>query len=69
LYCLIRDRRFLHFGNEYSLEMRAHVANAGARMAKDDNTKLRIVKKTNEAKIDLVVAAAMATHECLRLNL
>lgn len=65
-YSFVKDRRIIHFGDP---NMRQHIANAAARMAKGENTKLRIVKKAAESKIDLAVAGSMATHECMRLNL
>lgn len=69
LYTFIRDRRILHYGGPDSVDMREHLNNAAARTAKGDNTKLRIVKKSADSKIDLAIAASMATHECMRLNL
>ena len=66
LYDLIRDGRVLHDG---SLALRDHVANANAKMGKEEDTRLRIVKKAESRKIDLVVALSMAAFEALRLNL
>lgn len=39
-----------------------HVANADIR-PDNEGTKMRIVKRAKDLKIDLAVAAAMATHE------
>ncbi len=66
LYDLIRDRRVSHDGNP---ELRQHIANANAKLEKDQDSKLRIVKKTQNRKIDLAVALSMACRECLRLLL
>jgi len=66
LYDLIRDKRLEHPPDE---DFREHIQNAAAKQAKSEDTRLRIVKRTNEGKIDLVVAASMAVFECLRLNL
>jgi phage terminase large subunit-like protein len=67
LYDLIRDRQLHHDGT--SQEMREHILNAAAQMAPKEDTKLRIVKKEAESKIDLVVALSMAASRCLFLNL
>jgi len=66
LYTYIRDRKMLHFGDA---NVRDHITNAAAKIAKDSNTKMRLVKKASASKIDLAVALSMATHECVRLNL
>jgi phage terminase large subunit-like protein len=66
LYDLIRDRRLEHPADP---EFRIHIQNAAAKQAKSEDTRLRIVKRTNDGKIDLVVAASMAVFECLRLSL
>jgi phage terminase large subunit-like protein len=66
LYDLIRDRRVSHDGNA---DLRQHIANANAKLEKDQDSKLRIVKKTQSRKIDLAVALSMACWECLRLLL
>jgi len=66
LYDLIRDRRLEHSPDE---DFRQHIMNSAAKQAKSEDTRLRIVKRTADGKIDLVVAASMAVFECLRLNL
>jgi phage terminase large subunit-like protein len=63
---LIRDRHLAHYGDP---DMREHIKNAGAKQAKDEDTKFRIVKKTEKNKIDYCIANSMASAECLRLNL
>ena len=62
---LIRDRRLWHRGE---VDMREHVQNADAKIDLED-TKIRIVKRSERLKIDLLVALSMAAHETLRLNL
>lgn len=66
LYDMIRDQRIHHTGHAV---LREHIQNAGAKIPKDDNTKLRIVKKGSKSKIDGAVALSMAAHETLRLML
>jgi phage terminase large subunit-like protein len=61
---LIQTRRIAHDGNA---DLRRHVDNAD-RKSEGDN-KLRIVKRADNLKVDLVVALSMATGETLRLNL
>lgn len=62
---LIRDKRYWHRGEE---QMTEHVQNANAKIDPEDR-RLRIVKRTEKGKIDLVVAGSMGSHEILRLNL
>lgn len=66
LYDLVINRRFAHDGNE---ELRQHVANAAAQMQPHEDSKMRIIKKAPNKKIDLVVATAMAVHRCVYLLL
>ena len=68
LYDLIKDRKLWHYGASH-LSLREHIQNAAAKIPKDDDTKLRLVKKTARGKIDLAVATSMAAYECLRLLL
>jgi phage terminase large subunit-like protein len=66
LYDLIRDGRICHDGDP---DLRSHIQNSNARLEKDQDSKLRIVKKSQNRKIDLAVALSMACSECLRLRL
>lgn len=66
LYDLIMQLRIAHDGNP---DLREHIANANAKSLKTEDTKLRIVKKSDARKIDLCVSLSMAAAECLRLNL
>lgn len=65
-YDLIMNRRLAHTGQS---ELREHIQNAGSKQSKDEDTKLRIVKKDSARKIDLAVAASMACYRCLYLLL
>ncbi len=64
LFDLVRDRRIAHCGPP---EIRQHLLNADAKITGD--SKMRIEKRVERLKVDLVVALAMAASECLRLNL
>lgn len=64
LFDLIRDRRIAHCR---PAQIRQHLLNANARITRD--SKMRIEKRVERLKVDLVVAMSMASHECLRLNL
>jgi phage terminase large subunit-like protein len=66
LYDLISHRRVRHAGEP---ELREHLLNANAKQSKDEDTKLRLVKKSANRKIDLAVSLSMGCHECMRLNL
>lgn len=66
LYDLIINRQFAHDGN---LELREHILNSRARLQKDEDSKLRIVKKAAHRKIDLVVCVSMAAYRCKYLLL
>jgi len=66
LYDLIVHRRIRHDGN---LDLREHLTNANAKQAANEDTRLRLVKKSDSRKIDLAVCLSMASAECLRLNL
>lgn len=46
---------------------RQHLANANAKLQRDEDSKMRVVKKTAGRPIDLVVAASMAVHRCMKL--
>lgn len=62
---LIRDRKLWHRGEA---SLREHIQNADAKTDTEDH-KIRIVKRTEKMKIDLLVCASMGTFEVLRLNL
>jgi phage terminase large subunit-like protein len=66
LYDVIRDRRITQYGAQDAYE---HIRNAAAKQNKDEDTRLRIIKKAASQKIDFAVALSMAVYECLRLNL
>jgi hypothetical protein len=57
--------RLSHDGDR---DLREHVLNARAKLQKDEDSKLRMVKKAPNRKIDLAVAASMAIKRILYLN-
>ena len=50
-------------------ELREHILNANAKLQKDDDSKMRIIKKATDRKIDLAVAASMGCARAMYLNL
>lgn len=66
LYDLIINRRIHH---SHQPEIREHIANANKKLQASEDSKLRIVKKSNGRKIDLAVALSMASHRCLVLTM
>lgn len=63
---LAMQGRLAHDGNQ---DLREHIANAKAKVSADEDSKVRIIKRSPSRKIDLAVAAAMAAKRCLDLNL
>ncbi len=66
LYDLIIHKRIRHDGDP---DLRSHIQNCNAKIPKDEDDKLRLVKKSENRKIDLAVALSMAAAETLRLNI
>ncbi len=66
LYDLIIHKRIRHDGDP---DLRSHIQNCNAKIPKDEDDKLRLVKKSETRKIDLAVALSMAAAEALRLNI
>lgn len=64
LYDVTRDRRLAHCGPP---EIRDHLVNANAKLT--DDSRLRIVRRSERLRVDLAVALSMAVRECLRLNI
>ena len=62
---VIRDRRLWHRGEPDLIE---HLQNANAEIDAQES-KMRLVKRTDSLKIDLAVCLSMCCHELLRLNL
>ena len=58
LYTLIRERKLHHHGDA---DLVQHISNADADISKEEN-KMRIVKRSQDLKIDAAVALAMAAH-------
>ncbi len=61
---IIRDRRIAHSGSPI---MEEAIKNCAAKRVINDNTKLRIIKKSNELLIDAAVATSMACYVCQKL--
>jgi len=66
LHDLIIQRKIWHTGD---LDLREHIANCKARLQKEEDSKMRITKKSSARKIDAAVALSMAADRCLYLNL
>lgn len=64
LYDLIRERRLKHLGEPL---LREHLLNADSKP--EDDNKLRLIKRNQNAKIDAVVACSMACDRALYYNL
>ena len=62
---LIRDRKLWYRGEK---DFEEHVQNADAKVDPEDR-KIRIVKRAEQLKIDILISASMACHELSRLNL
>lgn len=72
LYDLIRTRRITYDLSNQEIthaDIKRHMIGAARQQRAKEDTKLHIVKASDDAKIDLVVALSMATAECLRLDL
>ncbi len=65
-YILIVNKNIRHDGN---LDLREHIQNSNSKQSKDEDSKFRIIKKSESRKIDLAVCTSMASFEVLRLNL
>lgn len=63
-YDVIIQRRLAH---NNSPALREHVLNCAAHQSKDEDTKLRIQKKSPDRKIDLAIASSMAIRRILYL--
>jgi len=60
LYTLIRERKLHHHGDA---DLVQHISNADADISKEEN-KLRIVKRSQDLKIDAAVSLSMSAHRC-----
>lgn len=63
LYDLIRERRIIHNGES---DLTEHIGNANR---KPEDDKLRIIKRTQQKKVDASVSLSMACYQALRLNI
>lgn len=68
LYDMILTKKIWHRGIEQA-DLRQHVLNAGAKLQKDQDSTLRLVKINPNRKIDLAVALSMASARCMYLVL
>ena len=66
MHKLALRNQLAHHGD---LRLRQHVLNARAKLSKDDDSRMRMIKRSPSRKIDLAVAASMAIDRCLYLNL
>lgn len=66
LRTLIIWRRFSHNGDP---TLREHIGNANAKTQRDEESKLRMVKKAPHRKIDAAVACSMAVGRVMYLNI
>lgn len=70
LYDLIVSRKLAWAKDGMGMDhLREHVQNANVKLQKDEDSKMRIVKKAANRKIDLTVALSMAADRCLYLLL
>lgn len=66
LYDLIMGQKLRHDG---SPDLREHIQNSNSKQSTQEDSKLRLVKKSENKKIDLAVCLSMASYEILRLNI
>lgn len=66
LYDLIMNAQLCHTGNE---GLRQHILNANVKLEADSDSKMRIIKKSGNRKIDATIALSMAAHQCRYLLL
>ena len=69
LRSMIRDKRIVHDGSLDDLRQNILNSNAKITAEETEDSKLRIVKKTKDKKVDLTVGLSMAVHEAMRLNI
>jgi hypothetical protein len=66
LHKMALNRQIAHNGDA---RLAAHIANCGVRVQPDQDSKMRIVKKAADRKVDLAVAASMAIDRLMGFNL
>jgi hypothetical protein len=69
LYSVIVSQRLTwNFSRpEDAVAMRSHIRNANAKLQRDDDSKMRLKKKSEKLKIDLAVAASMGISRCMNI--
>jgi len=65
LRTLIKERRIVYNGH---VDLAEHVGNAGAKIDNEDH-KIRIVKRSNQLKVDMCVSLSMSCDRILYLNI
>lgn len=58
---MVINRRLTHNGDR---DLREHIQNAAAKIQLQEDSRIRIVKKAPDRKVDLAVATSMAVHRC-----
>lgn len=66
MYRMAMNGRLSHNGDP---DVREHIGNAKAKLQPDEESKMRMIKKSPSRKIDLAVSAAMGIKRCMDLNL
>jgi hypothetical protein len=66
MYSMAMKGTLAHNGDP---DLRDHIANAKAKVSDTEDSRMRIIKRAPDKKVDLVVAAAMAVHRVMDLNL
>lgn len=66
MHKLALRNQLTHHGDH---RLRQHVLNARAKLSKDEDSRMRMIKRSPSRKIDLAVAASMAIDRCLYLDL
>lgn len=66
LFDMVMKRRLVHNGDTL---LRQHIGNAKAKLQLEEDSKMRIVKKAPDAKIDAAVASSMAVYQVMWLRL
>lgn len=64
---MVRDLKF-HYADNFPF-MEEAIEGAAKKEGKDEDNKMRIIKKTKASRIDPIIACVMATQRCLYYNL
>jgi len=66
LYNMALNGMITHYGDQY---LDDSIANARAKLQKDEESKMRIIKKADHLKIDPLVAFSMGAYQCMFMNM